>query len=121
MRTYTIEGPANSPKVFIDESKSLIEFTGNSTLKDAVGFYSNLMKWIVAFNSGNYKTKIINIKLLHINDSSSIWIETIIKKLVDHIPATNLEINWYNTAHNKRVLSSAQMLQSRSDVKINLI
>lgn len=121
MRTYTIEGPDNSPKVIMDESKSLIEISGNSTLKDAVGFYSNLMKWIIAFNTGNSRTKTINIRILQINESSSIWIETIIKKLINNFPATNLEINWYNAGKNKRVLSSVQMLQNQSDIKVNLI
>jgi hypothetical protein len=121
MRTYTIEGEANSPNIFLDESKSLIEISGNSTLKDATWFYSNVLRWIIAFNSGNSKTRTININLQHINDSSLIWLETIIRKLTNCAPASDFEINWYNTEKNKSILARALTLQNNSGKKVNLV
>jgi hypothetical protein len=121
MRTYTIEGENNSPNILIDESKCLIEISGNSTLKDANGFYSNVLNWIIAFNKGTSQTRTLNIRLHQINDSSFIWLETIIKKLIYYSPAADFEINWYNTANNKRVLAKALMLQNHSGKKLNLI
>jgi hypothetical protein len=121
MRTYTIEGEDNSPNIFLDESKCLIEISGNSTLKDTSGFYSNVLNWIIAFNLGKSRTRIININLHHINDSSFIWIETIINRLTHCIPSNDFEVNWYNTENNKRVLAKALMLQNHSGKKFNLI
>jgi hypothetical protein len=121
MRTYTIEGEANSPNIFLDESRSLIEISGNSTLKDATWFYANVLKWILAFNSGNSKTRTVNIKLQHINESSLIWLETIIRKLINCEPAANFEVYWYNTDNNKNVLARALTLQNNSGKKVNLV
>lgn len=121
MRIYTIEGEAHSPNILLDESRSLIEISGNSTLKDANWFYSNVLKWIIAFNSGNSKTRIINIKLQRINDSSLLWLETIIRKLINGGPNADFEINWYNTEKNKSVLARALKLQNNSGKKVNLV
>jgi hypothetical protein len=109
-----IEGEANSPYVLIDESRSLVEISGNSTLKDTNPFYSNLLKWILAFNMGQTKTQKININIQRINDSSLLWLETIIKKLIHCSPLTGFEINWYSSRNNERVSTWIQMLQNQS-------
>jgi len=121
MKTFSIEGGEKSPSVFIDESGRLVEISGNSTLKDTNWFYSNVLKWILAFNMGSRKTEVINIKFERINDSSTKWILLILKKLANLIPASNFEINWYLISNNRRVILSGQMLQNSSGYKVNLI
>ncbi|MBA7521284.1 hypothetical protein ES705_13389 [subsurface metagenome] len=121
MKTFSIEGGETSPTVHIDESKSVVEISGNSTLKETSWFYSNLLKWILAFNLGNRKTEVINIKLRRINDSSSKWILLILRKLASLIPASEFEINWYIIGNSNRVLLSGQRLRSQSGCKVNLV
>ena len=121
MKTFSIEGGEKSPSVFIDESGRLIEISGISTLKDTNWFYSNVLKWILAFNMGSCKTEVINIKFERINDSSTKWILLILKKLTNLIPGSNFEINWYLISNNRRVILSGQMLQNSSGYKVNLI
>jgi len=121
MKTFSIERGEKSPGVFIDESGRLVEISGNSTLKDTNWFYSNVLKWILAFNMGSCKTEIINIKFERINDSSAKWILLILKKLANLIPVSDFEINWYLISSNRRVLLSGQMLREQSDYRVNLI
>jgi hypothetical protein len=121
MKTFSIEGGEKSPSVFIDESGRLVEISGISTLKDTNWFYSNVLKWILAFNLGSSKTEVINMKFVRINDSSTKWILLILKKMANLIPASNFEINWYLISNNRRVIHSGQILQNGLGYKVNLI
>lgn len=121
MRTFAIEGDSSAPSIFIDEEKSLIEISGYSTLKDTNWFYSNLLKWMIAFNSGNSRTRTINIRLRRVNDSSTKWLGLIFKKLVNLLPSANFEINWYLEGRNRRVLTCGRTFQQLSGLKVNLI
>jgi hypothetical protein len=119
MRTYKIEGGLHSPSVFIDESKNLVEITGNSTLKETNWFYSNVLRWIVAFNSDTATIKVVNIKLNSINAGSSKKLAALLTRLAILFPA-HIVVNWYVEGDNS-VLSSGQMLKNLSGVKVNLI
>ena len=121
MKTFSIERGDKSPAVYIDESGRLVEISGNSTLKDTNWFYSNVLKWILAFNMGSCKTEVINIKIERINDSSTKWLLLILKKLANLIPASEFEINWYLISSNRRVILSGQKLQEQSGYRVNLI
>jgi hypothetical protein len=121
MRTYMIEGETNSPNVFIDELRQLVEISGNSTLKDANWFYSNVLRWILAFNSGNLKTKTFNIKLQRINESSYLWLEIIIKKMFRSLPSSDFEINWYICKENRKIQEKIIDLQNQSGIRMNLV
>ncbi len=121
MKTFSIEGGEKSPHVFIDESGRVVEISGNSTLKDTNWFYSNVLKWILAFNLGSCRTEVINIKLKHINDSSVKWIFLILKKLANLIPEAKFEINWHLIGNNRKVRISGQMLQDQSGYQVNLV
>ena len=121
MKTFSIEGGEKSPSVFIDESGRVVEISGNSILKETNWFYSNVLKWILAFNTGSRKTEVINIRFERINDSSTKWILLILKKLANLIPASDFEINWYLISNNRRVILSGQILQNQSGYKVNLI
>ncbi|MGD2034425.1 MAG: SiaC family regulatory phosphoprotein [Bacteroidales bacterium] len=121
MRTFSIEGRAKSPAVFINESGRVVEISGNSTLKEANWFYSNVLKWILAFNTGSRKTQVIDIRLRQINDSSVKWILLILKKLESLIPAANFEINWYLTGGSRRAVMCARTLKSHSVFRVNLL
>jgi hypothetical protein len=121
MKSFSIEGGERSPNVFIDESGRKVDISGNSTLKETNWFYSNVLKWILAFNIGNRNTEVINIKFEQINDSSVKWILLILKKLTDLAPASKFEINWYLGSNNRRVRASGIILQNQLDYRVNLI
>ena len=121
MRTFAIEGDLSAPSVYMDEEKSLVEISGYSTLKDANWYYCNLLKWLIAFNTGSSKTETINIRLKRINDSSTKWLSLIFKKLLNLLPAASFEINWYLEGQNQRVLASGKSFQQLSGLRVNLI
>jgi hypothetical protein len=121
MRTFAIEGNHESPEVFLDEKKMLLEITGNSTLKDTNWFYSNLLKWMIAFNMGESKTRTVNIKLQRINDSSAKWLTHILRKLVYIVPGTNLEINWYSSTMSRKLLERARSLEEHTGYRVNML
>lgn len=121
MRTFAIEGDSNAPSILIDEEKSLVEISGYSTLKETNWFYSNLLKWLIAFNLGNSKTETINIRLKRINDSSTKWLNLIFKKLVSLLPSARFEVNWYMENRNQRVLACGKSFQQLSGLRVNLI
>ena len=121
MKTFSIEGGEKSPGVLIDESRKVVEISGNSTLKETNWFYSNVLKWILAFNMGGRKTEVINIRLKQMNDSSAKWIFLILKKLANLVPTDDFEINWYLISNNRRVIAGGRILQSQSDYRVNLV
>ncbi|MBN1597171.1 MAG: SiaC family regulatory phosphoprotein [Bacteroidales bacterium] len=121
MKTFSLEAGGCTPNVFIDESKSLVEISGNSTLRDTNWFYSNLLKWIIAFNTGSSKTRVFNIKLKRINDSSSKWIGVIFSKLNTVLHDNNREINWYLVENSRRSLATGQMLKDKTNFSVNFV
>ena len=120
MRTFNIEGGLKSPQVYIDESKNIVEISGNSTLTDTNWFYSNLLKWILAFNLGENQTKTVNIRLQRMNRSSSKWLTLIFNQVKNLIPTCNFEINWYFDNNNQNLLNFGQYLKSQSRSKVNI-
>ncbi len=121
MRMFSIEGKEDSPSVLIDEGRNLLEISGNSTLKDTHWFYGNVLKWMIAFNSGVGKTSTVNIRLKRINESSLRWIALILQKVSLNVPASSLEINWYIDGKSPRLLASGQMLQSQTTYRVNFV
>ena len=121
MRTFAIEGSGESPTVFLDEARRVLEISGNSTLKNANWFYSNLLKWMIAFNAGNNRTSTVNIRLNRINDSSVKWLIHILRKLVWLVPGNTIEINWYMAGRSRKLQESARMLESLSGYRVNML
>jgi hypothetical protein len=121
MRTFSIEGGTDSPRVFIDEMNNSIEISGNSTLKETNWFYPNVLRWIVALNNTSVDRKIVNVKLKKVNDSSSKWITTIFQKLNRCYPSASYEINWHIDGNNLRASDLVKRLQGQEGMKVNLI
>jgi hypothetical protein len=121
MRTFSIEGRNDSPRIFISEAGQSIEISGNSTLKETNWYYCNLLKWMIALNSGHSKTAVINIRLQRINDSSVKWLSLVFDKLAQFISPSLIEINWHFNAQSKRLLMSGQHIQQQSKNTVNLL
>ena len=121
MRTFAIEGNAEAPEVFLDEGNNLFEISGNSTLKDTNWFYSNLLKWMIAFNSGDSKTRTVNIRLQRINDSSAKWLTHILRKLIYFVPESSIEINWYTNSKSRKLLERARILEEQTGYRVNML
>jgi hypothetical protein len=121
MRTFAIEGNAEAPEVFLDEGNNLMEISGNSTLKDTNWFYSNLLKWLIAFNAGDSKTRTVNIRLQRINDSSAKWLTHILRKLIYFVPESTIEINWYTNSKSRKLLERARILEEQTGYRVNML
>lgn len=121
MVSFRIEAWHSSPEVFIDKKNHLIEISGSSTLKNSSLFYSNLLKWAIAFNLAGFKNTTINIKLKKINDSSTKWLMLIIKTISTIIPEHNILVNWYYDAKNTTMQINGERIKLNSIIPINLI
>lgn len=121
MISYKIEGKNESPDIFISASKNLIEIKGNSTLKDTNWFYSNLLKWVLAFNFGQRHAEVINIHFNLINDSTAKWLLLIFKKLEQLLPKNNFEINWYFQQTGGRIERIGQRIKEELKLNVNLL
>ncbi len=121
MLTFKIDAKKTSPEVYIDKSKSVIEIKGNSTLKNTSWFYSNILKWTLAFNADISEQFIINIRLKKINDSSSKWLLLIFTKLAKLLPNKKITINWYYSQDGSSVQISGERLKLNSEIPVNLI
>ncbi|QQS49663.1 MAG: DUF1987 family protein [Bacteroidota bacterium] len=121
MLTYRIDAKRYSPEVFIDKTNQLIEISGSSTLKNTSWFYSNVMKWVIAFNARSEKFTTINIRLEKINEESVKWITLIMKKLRSLFPDQLITINWYYEKRNVLVQLSGERVKLNAKVPVNLI
>ena len=121
MLTFKIDAKRYSPEVFIDRANNVISIEGTSTLKNTSWFYSNVLKWVIAFNSNAEKPTIINIRLNKINDSSVKWIMLIMKKLTALVPDQKITVNWYYKHQNSSVQLSGERLKLNAGIPINVI
>ena len=121
MLTFRIDAKKYSPEVYIDRSNHLIDISGTSTLKNTSWFYSNVLKWVIAFNNDEEKPTTINIKLNKINDSTTKWLMLIMQKLVDLVPNQKITVNWYYQKNNSLIQLSGERLKLNSNIPINVI
>jgi hypothetical protein len=121
MKTFEIEGDLTTPNVLIDESKRMIEISGNSTLREPHWFYCNLLKWMLAFNLGSLQTETINIRLVRINESSSRWLILILKKLSAVIPGSKIQVNWYLAGQRKLFPAAERLIREIPGFQVNLV
>jgi len=121
MRTFSIEAGKDSPFVYLDESTKTVEIKGNSTLKEAHWFYCNLLKWLIAFNSGQTRTKTVDINLIRVNDSTSKWLILIFDKFHKILPDSSLEINWHLNNGSPRIREYGQLLKNRPGLRVNML
>lgn len=121
MLTFRIEARNTSPEVVIDKAKHLIEISGSSTFKNTSWFYSNVLKWAIAFNQQGATNTTINIRLNKINDSSSKWIMLIMRKLSTLLPGHNITVNWYYQPNNVNMQINGERLKLNSFIPVNLI
>jgi hypothetical protein len=120
MLTFRIEGRSTSPEVLIDKEKRVIEISGSSTFGNTSWFYSNVLKWAIAFNSGGSNST-INIRLTKIDEKSSKWIILIIRKLSVLIPGHSFTVNWYYQPNNSNIQINGERLKLNSIIPVNLI
>lgn len=121
MLTFRIDARRSSPEVFIDRSNHIIDISGTSTLKNTSWFYSNVLKWVIAFNNNETMPTTINIKLNKINDSTSKWLMLIMNKLVALVPNQKIIVNWYYQQKNPSIQLSGERLKLNSEIPINVI
>jgi hypothetical protein len=121
MLTFKIEGRSSSPEVVIDKARHVIEISGCSTFSNTSWFYSNVLKWAIAFNQQGATSTTINIRLNKINDSSSKWIMLIMRKLSTLMPGHNVIVNWYYQPSNINMQINGERLKLNSFIPVNLI
>lgn len=121
MLIFRIEARNTSPEVVIDKTKHLIEISGSSTFKNTSWFYSNVLKWAIAFNQQGSANTTINIRLNKIDDNSSKWIMLIMRKMSTLAPGHAITVNWYYQPNNVNIQLNGERLKLNSMIPVNLI
>ncbi len=121
MLTFRIEGRKTSPEVVIDKKNHAINISGSSTFKNTSWFYSNVLKWVIAFHLKGAESTTINIRLNRMNDSSAKWILLIVKKLSVLLPKHNIKVNWYYEPNNTIMQLNGERLKLNSMIPVNII
>ena len=81
MRIFQIEGSSTSPRVWLDEKSGIVEISGVSTFHNPFHFYHCLARWIHAFNLGEHKTHVVNMKFECLDEESRRGMEFILQQL----------------------------------------
>lgn len=121
MISFRIDAKKASPEVVIDQKNHVINISGSSTLKNTSWFYSNVLKWVVAFNLKGAQVTTINIRLNKINDSSSKWLLLIIRKMYTILPDHNISVNWYYEPSNTTMQINGERLKLNSTIPVKII
>lgn len=121
MLVFRIDAMKSSPEVVIDKDKRQIDISGSSTFRNTSWFYSNVLKWALAFNLQGAETTTINIRLNKINDSSTKWLMLIMSKLSKLIPGHEIVVNWYYDRSNTNIQINGERIKLNALVPVNLI
>lgn len=121
MLSFRIEARKTSPEVEIDQRNHVINISGRSTLKNTSWFYSNVLKWVIAFHLKGAQVTTINIRLDKINDSSSKWLLLIMKKMYSLVPEHQIGVNWFYDESNASMQINGERLKLNSYIPIKII
>ena len=122
MRIFQIEGSENSPWVWLSEKSGIIEISGVSAFSDPFHFYQCLARWIHAFNLGEHKTRMVNVRFEYLDEASMNGMEYILQQLYKlGKENAGLTINWYYTNGNSLVKRVGMQYSNRSRIRFNLV
>ncbi len=121
MLTFKIDADKYSPEVLIDREKHIIDINGASTFQNTSWFYSNVLKWILAFSKPEPEKIVINIRLTRINEGTAKWLLIILQRLSTVVPKHSIVINWYYKPRNSSVLINGERIKLNVTVPVNII
>jgi hypothetical protein len=122
MRIFQIEGSSNSPWVWLDEKSGIIEITGVSAFHNPFQFYRCLARWIYAFNLGDHKTHVVNVKFEYLDEASVRGMELVLHQLYRLGKDNNsLTINWYYNKENTFIRKLGKQYSGQSLVPFFLV
>ncbi|MBN1415603.1 MAG: SiaC family regulatory phosphoprotein [Bacteroidales bacterium] len=122
MRIFHIEESNNSPRVWLDEKSGTMEISGVSSFRSPFDFYRCLARWIHAFNLGEHKTRVVNMKLDYLDEDSMEGIEFVLQQLFLLGKDNNkLIINWYYSVEDSLMQMVGMRYAVRGGVRFNLV
>ena len=122
MRIFQIEGSSTSPRVWLDEKSGIIEISGVSAFHNPFHFYRCLARWIRAFNLGEHKTRLVNMKFEYLDEESRRGMEFILQQLYQlGRDNDNLVINWYYPGENSLMQMMGMQYSRQSGIPFNLV
>ena len=117
---FQIEGSENSPWVLIDGNTGIINIIGSSTFQKPFFFYKGIARWIHAFNKQGNKTRVVNIKIIDMDEASVKCMILIFRQLED-LNEDNVIVNWYYKQQDIQLHSIGKKYSSSLKLNFNLI
>ena len=113
MKTLTIEGGDDTPKVVLDKNSAVFEISGRSLPEDSVGFYTPVMEWIKLYTDDPNPTTAFTFKLDYFNTSSSKLILDVLHML-KKIPG--IKVIWYSLEDDEEVAEAGEEYSEQVDI-----
>ncbi len=71
MENIKISAREDTPEVYMDAEKALIELTGRSMPENAISFYGPILNWLKEYARHPHKKTVFVVKLTYFNTASS--------------------------------------------------
>ena len=121
MKELSINATLETPKIFYDLSKRVLEIKGRSLPENALEFYEPLFSWVDQFINAPAPELTVNFKLEYFNTASSRQIIEIIVLLAELKNDIKLDINWFYRNFDEDMLHLGKEYADLIQVKFNFV
>lgn len=121
MNSINIPASDESPQVFFDPKKGILEISGKSLPEDTKGFYDPIIDAVKEYTQKPNPHTVINLKLNYINSSST----KKILELVTHFEKIekegyNVELNWFYEENDDDMLEEGHEFNRLTELNVNI-
>ncbi len=122
MQEYYIDSSKNTPSLYFNPQKGVLDIRGTSTSANPLDFYKQVHDYLDIFTQSNYIELTVNIALEHMNTSTS----KCLYLLFDRIDKSDkfikiIGINWYCNSDDESCLIFGNQLKEILDIELNVI
>lgn len=122
MSVLNIISTHQTPSVYCDSDKGLIEIKGKSLPENSNFFYEPIMQWVEGYTNAPQKKTTVNFHFEYLNTSSSKHIFDLFLRFASlKKKSYDVEINWLYTSEEEDMLESGKDYQAVIDIPFNYI
>lgn len=117
-----LEATRNTPYVFFDPNKAVLEMKGRSSPQDSIAFYDKIFKLLDNMSPEAVSTFDVNLALEYFNTSSAKCIFDLFRRLEkDKKTAEKVVINWFYEADDDDMYEVGEDYGSLTQLNFNIL
>lgn len=121
METINVAATDETPKVVLDTTNDLFEFSGKSLPEDVTVFYDPILAWLDEFAKAPNKPTVVVFKMDYFNTASSKLILDILMKFEEiHEEHNCVTIHWYYLEDDEDMEEAGEEFSDIVDVPFEL-